>query len=303
MTLQATHDIDYHTSFLPENEGEVARLLLQQRRLCTLMGGPIPPSLDLSKTHEVLDLACGPGAWVQAMAEQYPTMHVVGIDSSKYFIQRARTLFAHTQQNMCYIEHDLFTLDAFAPELFDLIHVSFLAGKISFQQFPALIQSVVRLCKPGGMIIWTEAELPITTSGACDEIESMLLSALLTTGRAFSPGFSLRLGINSWMNSWLYDAGCRLTQNKDYHIDVSYGTEAHAPFIRQAWVFGHQIRRFLLDTHTTDATHFEETFTQAQQDMHAKTFHGICPLHTLIGTKRSVGEDHSQRRHDGQHVN
>ncbi|GAC1634572.1 MAG: hypothetical protein NVS4B11_36560 [Ktedonobacteraceae bacterium] len=113
---------------------------------------------------------------------------------------------------------------------------------------------------------------------------------MLTTGRAFSPDFSLRLGINFWMNYWLYDAGCRLTQDKDYHIDISHGTEAHVPFTRQAWVFGHQIRRFLLATATTNATYFEETFTQAQQDMHAKTFHGICPLRTLIGVKRGTNE-------------
>lgn len=288
--MQTTHNIEKSIPFLPENEGEVARLLLQQRRLCTLMGGAVPPWLDLSKTHTVLDLACGPGGWAQAMVEQHPDMHVVGIDGSSYFIQQAKTLFAGKQPNVCYIEHDLFALDTLKPELFDLIHLSFLAGKVTFQQFPALLQSVARLCKPGGSIVWTEAELPITTSSACDNIESMLLSALLTTGRAFSPGFSLRLGINSWMNYWLYEAGCRLMQDKDYHIDVSYGTEAHATFTRQAWVFGHQVRRFLLDSNTVTATYFEQTFTQALQEMQAKGFHGICPLRTLIATKRGARE-------------
>ncbi len=58
--------------FLTENEAEVARLMLQHRRLTELMGNAVPPRLDLSRVHRALDVGCGVGAWIYEMAWRHP---------------------------------------------------------------------------------------------------------------------------------------------------------------------------------------------------------------------------------------
>src|ERR1700726_1697758 len=83
---------DSYPSFLAENDAEVARLLVWHHYLARWMGDILPASLDLSHVQRVLDVACGVGAWVHAMARRYPAMQVVGIDQSAYLISQARTL-------------------------------------------------------------------------------------------------------------------------------------------------------------------------------------------------------------------
>src|SRR5713226_8941398 len=78
--------------FQPENETEVARLLIQHRQLREFLGDILPKSLDLSNVHRVLDVACGVGGWVFDMARRHPAMQVIGIDKSQYFIEQARTM-------------------------------------------------------------------------------------------------------------------------------------------------------------------------------------------------------------------
>lgn len=49
----------------PESGGEMARLLDQDRILTVSMGG-LAPELDrVEEFRHVLDIACGPGGWVQ----------------------------------------------------------------------------------------------------------------------------------------------------------------------------------------------------------------------------------------------
>jgi SAM-dependent methyltransferase len=168
---------------LVENEAEVTRWLLQQRFLSNMMGGPLPPMQSLSYVKRALDVGCGAGAWAQEVAHCYPNVRVVGIDKSAYFIEQART-FAAKLPNVTFLERDMFHLEGepFSPGSIDLIHLRFMSGEVPFQRFPALIESLGRLCRRGGLFVSFEAELPVTSSSACDHLESLLLHTFWRRG-------------------------------------------------------------------------------------------------------------------------
>src|SRR5260370_20848405 len=88
----APHKNEDNPPFLPENETEVARLLMQHRQLSEYLGDILPSSLDLSSVHRILDVACGVGSWALDMARRHPAMQVIGIDKSQYFIEQARIM-------------------------------------------------------------------------------------------------------------------------------------------------------------------------------------------------------------------
>ena len=75
----------------------------------------------------------------------------------------------------------------FPRESFDLIHLSFLSRYILAVDFPALAQMCVALCRPGGVLCWTEAELPITTSPAFERLTSLVCETLQRAGQSFIP--------------------------------------------------------------------------------------------------------------------
>src|SRR6266704_1882923 len=83
--------------FDPEEAGEMARLMIQDRLITKGMGGLFPERTDVSLMKNVLDLGCGPGGWVLDVAFEYPHMEVAGIDVSRLMVDYANAR-ARTQQ-------------------------------------------------------------------------------------------------------------------------------------------------------------------------------------------------------------
>ena len=230
----------------------------------------------------MLDVGCGIGAWVHEVARDHPRMQVVGIDTNPYFIAHARAA-THETHNAIFLEQDMHTLEGvFQRGSFDLIHMRFLAGTVSVAQFPRLIQSVSRLCKRNGLIIVTEAELPLTSSSACDYMSSLILSAMISAGRAFSPGFIPQLGVASRLRYWLRTQNCLLKHDDTHYLDVSHGKPAHDIFVEQAIAFAQQIRHFVIGTGQITKPQFEDLFIRLQEEISERGFYGVCPLHTIV---------------------
>ena len=265
-----------------QNDTEIARLLSLHQELSATTGGALPPTLDISKVKRVLDIGCGADAWVHEVAQHNPHMQIVGIDTNPFFIEHARKL-AYNIHNVTFLQQDMHALEGvFQHGSFDLIHVRFLAGTVSVAQFPHLIQSVSRLCKRNGLLIMTEAELPLTSSTACDYMASLLLSSMIKAGMAFSPGFTPQLGIASRIRYWLRAQHCILKHDDTCYLDISHGKPAHNTFMQEAILFAQQIRRFVLSTGEITETQFDDLFTRLQTEIPARNFYGVCPLHTII---------------------
>lgn len=269
----------------PPLEDEAAQLVWMQHRLLSeLMGGMLPLSLEPLWDSRVLDVGWGIGGLVYEMARKYPLLHITGIDTNTSILKKTKTM-VRGLDNVTMFAKDIHHIDdkVFPPASFDLIYLRFLAVDITVQQFAPLMQSLAHICRPAGLFIWTEMEMPLTTSLACQQLCKLLQTGLQATGRAFSPGNSL--GVTLRMGRWLGDAGCRITQDRAHAIDISAGSKGHDAFIHQ-WEFsGEQIRTFLLEMGVTITAEFEDVFLEMQREIREENFCGMLYVRTLVAVR------------------
>jgi ubiquinone/menaquinone biosynthesis C-methylase UbiE len=271
--------------YMTEGEDlEAQGLIQQQKHLSDLMGGILPPLLEPSWGSRVLEIGWCIGELIHEMASRCPSLHITGIDRNASVVEQAQTLVRGLSNAIVFVQ-DIHQLDekVFSSASFDFIHLHFLVGDVTLEQFPPLMHSLARFCRPGGLLVWTEAELPITTSLACQHLCSLVQRGLQARDHVFSHGNSL--GITARMNRWLNDAGYRITQSKAYAIDISTGSKGNEAFVTQVGVSGEQVRSFLLEAGVTTSTEFEDIFLQMQQEIQEEQFCGLLYLRTLVGMR------------------
>jgi len=254
------------------------------RQLSELMGGMLPPFVIPAHGSQVLDIGWGMGESVYETALQYPLAHIIGIDTDELTVKQAQSLVSGLSNVKVFV-HDIhhFEENALSTATFSLIHLHFLVGEITLQEFPLLLQSLAQICNPGGLLIWTEAELPITTSLACQHLCSLILQGLQIRGHVLSQGNSL--GLTAQMGSMLSDAGYKCTQSRAYAIDISARSKGNDAFVTQLNISRPQIRTFLMEVGITTATKFEDLYLEMQQEIQEEQFCGLLYLRTVVAMK------------------
>ncbi len=275
---------------MAESEGELGRALRLQEQVVRFKGGLLPDIVRLGRVKSVLDVGCGVGVWTQAMALRYPSIRFTGIDINTIALTVAQLRLPQGTQNVRYLAQDMYTLDVrpFGREAFDLVHLRWLAGDVPAEQFGRLIHTLVQQCRVEGKIVWTEAELPITSSSACDFVSAMILAALEATGHTFSPGVSLSLGLARCMTCWLYDARCTLIRDEDDMIPIDTGTEVHAVFVQEIELLARRVQPFVLATGIVTEEFYNEQLTRLGQEIRERSFQGVCRLRTITATRKRI---------------
>ncbi len=199
-----------------------------------LLPGRLLAACDLSHARSLLEIGCGAGAWLRAVARLYPDLQCIGIDQDERLVKVANALAQrdHLAQ-VAFLAQQLNDLSPtlFPQASFDFVHLSLLGRYILTANYPALAQTSAGLCRPGGFVCWTEAELPVTNSPACERLTSLVCEALQRAGQSFIPekmwewaayfaprsgktGLDRstyqrrRLGITPMLGRWLRDTGC-----------------------------------------------------------------------------------------------
>jgi ubiquinone/menaquinone biosynthesis C-methylase UbiE len=298
--------------------------ILFQRVIVEEMGELLPAKLlaecDLSHAESVLEIGSGAGEWLRAVAHLSPNLHCIGIDQDAGLVKAANVLAQrdHLTQ-VAFLEQEL---DVKLPTLlpqgsFDLVHLSMLSRYILTANYPALAQAYVALCRPGGMVCWTEAELPITNSTACERLISLICEAVQRTGQSFisehmwqiealfasrsgmvvsghSTYTRRHLGITMMLRSWLRDAGCgallethqHTLRGRDTHeihqeayvIEVSAGQPAYEAFVRQTLRYSQRVKPLLLRTEVIEETEYSALCDQLEEELTLQDFCGLFQL-------------------------
>lgn len=295
-----------------------------QRVIVEEMGELLPTKLlaecDLSRARSILEIGCGVGEWLRAIAQAYPDLQCIGIDEDVLQVKVANALAQrdHLAQ-VAFLVHEINDISPplFPQGSFDLIHLSLLGRFILTANYPALAQVCAALCRPGGMLCWTEAELPITTSAAFERLTALVCEALQRAGQSFIPesmwewaelvaassgnigvdrsSYQRRhLGITPMLGRWLRDAGCgaqrekplysiwgideRVIHEAAYAIEVSAGQPAHQGFVVQVSRFARQVRPLLLRTGVIEDQEHATLCDQLDTELSSQEFCGLSFL-------------------------
>ncbi len=165
---------------------EFERVLLEE--IGELLPGPLLEECDLSGARSVLEIGSGGGEWLRALARRYPDLQCIGIEQDEHLVKAANALaYRDGLPHAAFLAMDMndITPALFLETSFDLVHLSFLGRSILTANYPALAQACAALCRPGGIVCWTEAELPVTSSASCERLTALVCEALQRAGQSF----------------------------------------------------------------------------------------------------------------------
>ncbi len=231
-----------------ESGTEMARLMKQDRLITKGMGGLFPERDDISTMHDILDIACGPGAWVLDVAYRYPKIEVVGVDISRTMIEYARAQ-AWTQglNNAHFQAMDVLKPLAFPDNSFDLVNARFLVG--FFEEWMALTFRAIQMAG-------------LTSS---------------PDGRNF--------GITPLLGRLLYEADCQDIDRKPHVIDFSAWTEEHESMYQNCVIAFKLVQPFLIKMGVTTQEEADQKYQQMLIEMMMKDFYALWYYLTVWGRK------------------
>jgi ubiquinone/menaquinone biosynthesis C-methylase UbiE len=222
----------------PESGAEMARLLNQDHMLNEAMGGLLPELGNLDGIHDVLDIACGPGGWVQELAFARPDIEVTGFDISQAMIS-----FACQQAQVQRLENAHFlVMDAtqplqFADNSFDLVNARTIAGFMRTSLWPKLVKECVRILRPGGILRLTETDTwGVSNKEAFQRLMNLSYRAAHLTDHCFDP-IGQTFGITALLERFLAQAGCQDIRSRATAINFSAGAKMHQAMLENVRVF------------------------------------------------------------------
>ena len=268
-----------------ESGAEMARLINQERLVTRIMGGVFPENLDLSHVSRILDIGCGPGGWVLDVAFEHPQKEVVGIDICQQMIEYAR---AHAQaqglNNASFQVMNALEKLAFPDASFDLVNARFINPFMLKESWPALMKEVLRILRPGGTLLLTDAEWSISNSPAFEKLGEMLTRAAVVSGRSFSPD-GRHVGITPMLGRFLRDAGFVDIQKKAHVNEFSAGTEEYGDTYQDLLIAFQLLEPFLVLTKMTTPEDYQALYQQALAEMMLDTFCAVGYFLTVWGKK------------------
>ncbi len=264
---------------------EIARLINQDFLLTRNMKGAFAERTDFSAFHSILDLACGPGGWVLEMAYQHADMEVIGVDIDKGLVEYARA-FARTQrlENASFAVMNIQQPLDFPDNTFDVVNARYLYGFMAPNDWPRLIQECQRILRPGGILRLTEPEWPISTSLACDILTELFTKSLFRAGKSFSPS-GRHVCITPKLGYFLRQAGFQHIDSLAHILDYSIGTPEYNSYSENLLLAFQLLEPFFLKWGETTPEQLHEYYRQAQEEILANDFCGICFYMTIWGEK------------------
>jgi SAM-dependent methyltransferase len=250
-----------------------------------LMGELLPVALHSETFATILDVHCRSGEWLLAMARRYPHAQCIGIDSSSYQIELARAQ-AHGLSNVTFLvkDYDMLATALVEPRRFDLVHLSFCATNPAIERVCALVCTLIDLCRPGGYLLWQEAELPLCTGLSCQHFFSTLLARTMQMYRKESEAGNVP-GITAHMAYWLRRYGCGIIEDGAHLVDASQGTCLNRHFIHHFRALSLQMKDLILMSGLIWERAYDGLCHQALSEIQGNHFCMVCFMRTVLARR------------------
>jgi len=279
-----------HTYFIQErtNGEEVARLSLQDEMVTTAMGGVLPEQPDPGIFHQVLDVACGPGGWLIATAQRYPTIsRLVGVDISRQMVAHAREQAEaqHLSERVEFHVMDALRMLEFPASTFDLVNLRFGVSFLRTWDWPKLLIEMLRVTHAGGVVRLTEGEVGSQSSSpAATTLSERGVQALYRAGHLLTPEPADLL---DHLAPLLRQYGGERVQTKPYALEYRAGTPEGRAYVQDARSVLRQARPFVQKWGGT-SDDYEALYQQAIAEMQQPNFQATWNLLTVWGHKRDA---------------
>jgi len=275
--------------FNQESASEKARLVLQDRLINEIMGGPLSEQKEeqIQQLGSVLDIGCGPGGWALDVAKTYEHLQVIGIDNSKTMIAYAQEeKKLHGLKNIAFEEMDALQPLRFSDEQFDLVNIRNAVGYIPRRDWPKLLKECYRITRAGGLLRLTESDsMGLTNSVAYERFHRLSMQAMQQFGYGFSPDGST-LGITPVLSWLVKQAGYTAETGMQSHFfDFSYGTPLYSSQRQNVEMVFASALPLLKQAGVAPQEEIEKLYGQVLEQMRAEDFRGTGYLLTVWGRK------------------
>ncbi|QBD83146.1 class I SAM-dependent methyltransferase [Ktedonosporobacter rubrisoli] len=255
-----------------ENVAEMARLARQARAI-TITIGLLPAEIELDDGQSVLDIGCGPGEWVLALAKLHPDTQISGIDISKAMTQHARSLAQKDGiPNAHFRVMDATRSLVYADASFDLAHARIVSSFLSPILWRQLLRECYRVLKPGGIFVGVESDdVGSSNSPSLSRLMSLFMSALQKADFCFTRAGE-HCGIVPMYPYLLKEVGFSGVRREPLLLDYSYGAPAYAE-MTQNWAISYNLMKPFLERLTGESQDALEALRQrAIKEMQAPDF-------------------------------
>ena len=268
-----------------ENAAEMARLA-RQARVMTATVGLLPKELALSPGQAALDIGCGPGEWVLALAERFPGVEVAGIDISEIMTSYGRHLAREQLFDSVYFKlMDVKAPLAFPDASFDVIHARSIIGVMTPATWPGLLAECVRILKPGGYLIGIEGDTAGTsTSPSLNHLLLLLMQCLHKLGHCYTEAGE-HFGVTVRYPLLLREAGLSEIHRDVFFLDYSSSTPAHAEMVQDWAILFHLVTPLFVQLLNVSETELAVLRARAIEEMNASNFCGGGFIQRAWGTK------------------
>ena len=246
---------------------------------------PLPEQDDITSIHRILDIASGAGEWAISVAQTFPQMQIVGIEGNDQQVEHARVQ-ARTSEvdNVTFIAMDPFRTLDFPENAFDLVNAGYIVGLLPASAWPRVIQELVRVTRPGGVIRLTETDMPITNSASMEKVSGWIAQAFTVTKRSFSPSGRL-LSITPMLKGLLQEAGCQDVQQVVSLTNFSTGMPFHAEVTQTLAQTYRLVQPLLVSAGVAKQEEVEQLYQQMLSEMQSERFSATGLSLTVWGTK------------------
>ena len=271
-----------------ENRDEIARLETQDKMLTTGMGGVLPELSDPAVLSSVLDVGCGTGGWLRETARTYPTIEkLVGGDISGQMMEYAR---AQAKAELLDERVQFKTMDAlrvleFPVGSFDLVNQRLGGSWLRTWDWKKILLEYQRVCRPGGIIRITDANVIESNSPALTKLLDIFLMVFYRSGRFFEEE---RSGLTSRLASLMTQYGIEDVQTRVCTLVYRAGTESTQDFCRDMVLTFHVLLPFF-QKWTRVPSDYQEISQQALKEMEQPDFVATWTLLTAWGIRPRTG--------------
>ncbi len=250
---------------------ELKRLDLLDAATTAGMGGVLPEQSVLPAFGHVLDVGCGTGGWLIALAQALPGARLlIGVDANHAFVEhaRARAKEAGVDDRVEFHVADALRMLEFPDEFFDLVNHRFAWSWLRTWDWSELLKEYLRVSRPGGIVRMTEGDIWTSNSPALTRLIDLFATAMQQSGHTFREDAN---GVADDLSAILGRHGLQQVQVRAYDLRYSAGSAVGYPFFENIALAYQNIVPFL-HKWTRVPDDYDQIYRQMLQEMQQPDF-------------------------------